>query len=171
MDIKDLSVLVLPGDELEILVEMYKPLEEVKELERLRLILSKALGYGISADYGLGNCLASKIISFRKANRFASLTDVSSLANSENKVSGDSYSFGERGNVNFAAICDGMGIGKKANRESGIAIELLEKLMEINMDRPMIIRTINSFLRAKSNDEIFTTLDLSFIDLYTGKLK
>jgi stage II sporulation protein E len=171
MDIKDLSVLVLPGDELEILVEMYKPLEEVKELERLRLILSKALGYGISADYGLGNSLASKIISFRKANRFASLTDVSSLANSENKVSGDSYSFGERGNVNFAAICDGMGIGKKANRESGIAIELLEKLMEINMDRPMIIRTINSFLRAKSNDEIFTTLDLSFIDLYTGKLQ
>ena len=39
------------------------------------------------------------------------------------------------------------------------------------MDRPMIIRTINSFLRAKSNDEIFTTLDLSFIDLYTGKLQ
>ena len=87
MDIKDLSVLVLPGDELEILVEMYKPLEEVKELERLRLIPVKGLGYGISADYGLGNSLASKIISFRKANRFASLTDVSS-PNSENKVSG-----------------------------------------------------------------------------------
>ena len=64
-----------------------------------------------------------------------------------------------------------MGIGRKANIESSIAIELLEKLMEINMNKNIIIRTINSVLRAKSNDEIFTTLDLGFIDLYTGKLQ
>ena len=43
--------------------------------------------------------------------------------------------------------------------------------MEINMDKSLIIRTINSFLRIKSNDERFTTLDLGFIDLYTGKLQ
>lgn len=35
----------------------------------------------------------------------------------------------------------------------------------------MIIKTINSVLRAKSNDEIFTTLDLGFVDLYTGRLQ
>lgn len=171
IEIEDLSLINLPDDQLEILVEMPKPLSEVSQVEKIRNILSEALGFNISADYVLGNKITSNIIKYRKVNRFTSLTDVTTLSNSENKVSGDSYSFGEMGNVNFAAICDGMGIGKKANRESSIAIELLEKLMEMNMDKSMIIRTLNSFLRAKSNDEIFTTLDLGFIDLYTGKLQ
>lgn len=39
------------------------------------------------------------------------------------------------------------------------------------MNKNMIIKTINSVLRAKSNDEIFTTLDLGFVDLYTGRLQ
>lgn len=170
-EILDLSVIDLPGDHLEILVEMQSPVHSTSEIERLKGIISDALGFNISVDYILGDTSSSRIIRFRKENRFTVLTDVTTLANSENRVSGDSYSFGEMGNMNFTAICDGMGIGKKANRESSIAIELLEKLMEINMDKSMIIRTINSFLRAKSNDEIFTTLDLGFIDLYTGKLQ
>lgn len=171
VDIVDLSVIDLPEESLEILVEMNRPLNNTSEIEQIRGIISEALGFNISADYVLGDKTNSKIIRFRKENRFTTLTDVATLANSENKVSGDSYSFGEMGNMNFVSICDGMGIGKKANRESGITIQLLEKLMEINMDKSVIIRTINSFLRAKSNDEIFTTLDLGFIDLYTGKLQ
>ena len=43
--------------------------------------------------------------------------------------------------------------------------------METNINKDTSIRTINSVLRAKSDDEIFTTLDLGFIDLYTGKLQ
>ena len=171
VEILDLSVIDLPGDHLEILVEMHGPVHSTSEIEKMKGIISDALGFNISVDYILGDKSSSRIIRFRKENRFTALTDVTTLANSENRVSGDSYSFGEMGNMNFTAICDGMGIGKKANRESSIAIELLEKLMEINMDKSMIIRTINSFLRAKSNDEIFTTLDLGFIDLYTGKLQ
>ena len=171
IEIADLSVIEMPGENLEILVEMNNTINNTSEIDKIKGIISEALGFNISVDYILGNKVSSKIIRFRKENRFAALTDVATLANSENKVSGDSFSFGEQGNMNFTAICDGMGIGKKANRESGIAIQLLEKLMEINMDKSMIIRTINSFLRAKSNDEIFTTLDLGFIDLYTGKLQ
>ena len=171
ISIADLSVIQLPEDNLEILIEMQNPINDTSEIEKIRDIISVALGFNISTDYIIGNKVSSKIIKFKKENRFTTLTDVTSLANSENKVSGDSYSFGEMGNINFTAICDGMGIGKKANRESSVAIELLEKLMEINMDKTMIIRTINSFLRTKSNDEIFTTLDLGFIDLYTGRLQ
>ena len=171
IDIVDLSVIDLPEEGLEILIEMNHPFNSTLELEKLRELISEALGFNISIDYVLGNKVSSKIIRFRKENRFTTLTDVSTLANSENIVSGDNYSFGVIGNVNFAAICDGMGIGRKANRESGITIQLLEKLMEINMDKSVIVRTINSFLKAKSNDEIFTTLDLGFIDLYTGKLQ
>ncbi len=171
INIVDLSVVQLPGDNLEVLVEMRNPINSTSEIEEMRGLISEALGFNISTDYVLGNNVRSKILKFKKNNRFTTLTEVSTAANSENKVSGDSYSFGEMGNTNFIAISDGMGIGKKANRESSVAIDLLEKLMEINMDKSMIIRTINSFLRSKSNDEIFTTLDLGFLDLYTGKLQ
>lgn len=171
IEIADLSVIEMPGENLEILVEMNNTINNTSEIDKIKGVISEALGFNISVDYILGNKVSSKIIRFGKVNRFATLTDVAAMSNSENKVSGDSFSFGEQGNMNFIAICDGMGIGKKANRESGIAIQLLEKLMEINMDKSMIIRTLNSFLRAKSNDEIFTTLDLGFIDLYTGKLQ
>lgn len=99
------------------------------------------------------------------------MTKVSMLDNSDNRMSGDSYTFGETSKNTFMAISDGMGVGKKASRESSIAMELLEKMMDTNMSKNMAIRTINSVLRIKSNDEIFTTLDLGFIDLYTGKLQ
>lgn len=171
IDIKDLMVLSLPEDYLEILVELPTTIKDIRQVERLRKIISNALGYKLSLGYTLANNTSSNIIRFRKANRYTSLTEVASLPNSNNQLSGDNYSFGEIGNTNYIAICDGMGTGKKASRESSIAIELLEKLMEINMDKSLIIRTINSFLRIKSNDERFTTLDLGFIDLYTGKLQ
>ncbi len=171
ISINDLTVIQLPEEDLEILVEMQNPITSTSEIEKIRNIISQAIGFNISTDYILGNNTDSRNIKFKKENRFTTLTDVTTVANSENKVSGDSYSFGEIGNTNFTAICDGMGIGKKASRESSVAIELLEKLMEIKMDKTMIVRTINSFLRSKSKDEIFTTLDLGFIDLYTGKLQ
>ena len=141
----DLSVIQLPGDNLELLVEMQY--NSSAEVEKLKDVISRAIGYSLSADYVLNNKISSSIIKFTKEKRYSTLTDVISLANSENKVSGDSYSYGEIGNTNFIALSDGMGIGKKANRESSVAIDLLEKLMEISMDKSMIIRTINSFLR------------------------
>lgn len=171
ISINDLTVIQLPEENLEILVEMQNPITNTSEIEKIRNIISQAIDFNISTDYILGNNTDSRNIRFKKENRFTTLTDVTTLANSENKVSGDSYSFGAIGNTNFAALCDGMGIGRKASRESSVAIELLEKLMEIKMDKTMIVRTINSFLRSKSKDEIFTTLDLGFIDLYTGRLQ
>lgn len=169
IQIVDLSVIEFPGDNLEFLVEMQY--NSSADIEKLKDVISEAIGYNLSADYALNNRTGRNIIKLTKEKRYTTLTDVISLASSENKVSGDSYSYGEIGNTNFIALSDGMGIGKKASRESSVAIDLLEKLMELNMDKSVIIRTINSFLRAKSNDEIFTTLDLGFLDLYTGKLQ
>ncbi len=119
------------------------------------------------------NSLSSKRQRFKllKSNRFSAITKMATMGNSENKISGDNFTFGEIDNIHYSALSDGMGIGRKANEESKVAISLLEKLMEANIDKDIILKTINSVLRTKSNDEIFTTLDLSFIDLYLGKLQ
>ncbi|OLS03003.1 stage II sporulation protein E [Tissierella creatinophila DSM 6911] len=172
MDIASLSVIELQKGEKEVLVEMASNIESFETIEAVRKEVTKNLGFPLSTDYTLGNLNGDKR-SFKlvRKKRFNSLTTISKSSNSEDEICGDSYTFGERENIHFSAISDGMGIGKKAHKESSIAIELLEKLMDINMDKNLIIKTLNSVLRAKSTDEIFTTLDLSFIDLYTGKLQ
>src|SRR5699024_2803011 len=82
-----------------------------------------------------------------------------------------SYTVGERKNTYFNALSDGMGIGLKANKESAAAISILEKCLEAGFNEEIILKTINSMLVLKSNDEIFTTLDISLLDLYSGKLQ
>src|SRR5690606_12896233 len=99
------------------------------------------------------------------------LTEIVSKTNYYNEVSGDNYTFGEGENSYFVALSDGMGIGRKANNESSIAINLLEKFLEAKFDKELALKTINSILMLKSNDEVFTTFDISLIDLYSGKLQ
>lgn len=172
MNIESLSVVELEKGNTEVLVEMDSNIESIETIEAVRKEVSKNLGFPLSTDYTLGNLNGDKKnFKLVRKKKFDSLTTISRSSNSEDEICGDSYTFGERGNIHFSAISDGMGIGKKAHKESSVAIELLEKLMDINMDKNLIIKTLNSVLRAKSTDEIFTTLDLSFIDLYTGKLQ
>ncbi len=52
-----------------------------------------------------------------------------------------------------------------------MAINLLEKFLEAKFDKELALKTINSILMLKSNDEMCTTLDISMIDLYSGKLQ
>lgn len=172
VDFSDLTVVQIPGRDLEILIDMNLCKNPKEEMERMKEIISESLGYPIKIDFTYGGISHDKsTIKITRSNRFASLTKIAQQPNSEDLVSGDNYTFGEMNNTSFLAISDGMGSGKKANVESSVAIELLEKLMETNMNKNMIIKTINSVLRAKSNDEIFTTLDLGFVDLYTGRLQ
>lgn len=171
-NISSLTVAEMPREELEIIIDLNNKETTMNHVENIKSIVSKNLGFPLSSDFVFGNTKENKkMLKLTRSSRFASLTKVSSESNSENRVSGDNYTYGEIDGTAFLAISDGMGIGKKANVESSIAIELFEKLMETNMNKNMIIKTINSVLRAKSDDEIFATLDLGFIDLYTGKLQ
>lgn len=172
LDVKSLKVAELEKDDFEILVQLDFTEDLSDDMEKVKSIVSKNLGYPLASDYTYSNINKDKRkFKLVRTNRYSSLTKVTRASNSENKVSGDNYTFGEKNNINFLAISDGMGIGKKANIESSTAIELFEKLMEVNLDKETSIKTINSVLRTKSNDEIFTTMDMGFIDLYTGKLQ
>lgn len=170
--VQDITVAELEKDNIEILVDFNKEYNINENIERVRGIVSNSLGYPLSSNYIYSNDKnRSKTFKLIRSNTFQSLTKVCSTSNSEGCISGDNYTFGEVDNISFVAISDGMGIGKKADVESSTAINLLEKLMEANFDKEMAIKTINSVLRTKSNDEIFTTMDMGFVDLYSGKLQ
>jgi len=87
-------------------------------------------------------------------------------------VSGDSYDGVDLGNGKYVlAISDGMGNGQRAREESQAAIKLLKTLLQAGLSEDTAIKTINAALMLRSNEEIFATLDLAFINLFNGDTK
>ncbi len=84
-------------------------------------------------------------------------------------ISGDSAGHFE---TDDGALClllsDGMGCGSAAQRESAMAVRLLERFLRAGIDAPPALKTLNSALalRAESTDS-FTTVDLLMLSLQT----
>jgi stage II sporulation protein E len=97
-------------------------------------------------------------------------TGVASAAKDGRLLCGDSFTALDVGNGKFAvAVSDGMGNGERAMQESSAAIRLLQQLLKAGFDEQLAIKTVNSVLLLRSKDEVFTTLDLALIDLFTAK--
>ena len=89
------------------------------------------------------------------------------------KFTGDSYSYGRTKDGNYiTVISDGMGSGPEAGLESKVSVEIIEKFMDVGFDEKIAIDAVNAIMSIKfSEDEKFSTLDMSKIDLYTGNAK
>lgn len=86
-------------------------------------------------------------------------------------VSGDAGAWfkNDDGNL-FVLLCDGMGSGPDAHRESTLAIRLLEKFLRAGVEPEDALRTLNSALALRGETEGgFTTIDLFQLDLFTGE--
>ncbi len=86
-------------------------------------------------------------------------------------VSGDSHTFMElKYGKYMLALSDGMGSGGKAREESAASVELFEDFMEAGFDRDLALEQINSLLLMKAgNEDIFATMDICNVDLYSGR--
>ena len=65
-------------------------------------------------------------------------------------------------------ISDGMGSGTKARESSQIAVKMLGRLLSTGFDKETSIEMINNTISANTTDEIFATLDIMVLDLYSG---
>lgn len=171
VDIDCITVAEFDND-FEIYVEVSNGSKVKNSLENIIGLASEVVGIPLGGDYMINN-INKEVNSYRlkKANRYNAITRAAKSNESQNSVSGDSFTFGEEKNTYFAALSDGMGVGKKASFESSVAISLLEKFLEAGFNIDIALRSINSILMLKSKEESFTTLDIGAIDLYTGKLK
>ena len=87
-------------------------------------------------------------------------------------VSGDSYICKTLSDGRYIIILsDGMGKGEAAAMESSLAVKTLANLIEAGFDVEIALRTLNSILLLKSEDEIFSTVDIGIFDKTSGKLK
>lgn len=84
-------------------------------------------------------------------------------------VSGDNYSFLEMDNGQLAMmLSDGMGSGSMACKESELVLELLEKFLEAGFSKETALKMMNSAMVIRGEDDLYSTVDICSLDLYTG---
>lgn len=84
---------------------------------------------------------------------------------------GDSFSVFHHDNLHYLAISDGMGQGKMAETESKLTLEVLSKLILNGIGLKDTIDSVNSLLKIKNRNDVFTTLDLCNINLASARMK
>ncbi|MGM0409804.1 MAG: SpoIIE family protein phosphatase [Bacillota bacterium] len=85
--------------------------------------------------------------------------------------SGDSYIYKPLANgLDLLALSDGMGIGKKAAKDSQSTIKLLSSLINAGFSRKVAIETVNSILCMRKGEDKFTTLDIMFFNTFNAEI-
>lgn len=85
-------------------------------------------------------------------------------------VSGDSFSFLEKEDGELVlSLSDGMGSGERACKESEMVVDLLERFVEAGFTKETAIKMLNSAMVIHGEDDQYSTVDISSIDLYTGE--
>ncbi len=168
--VDDVNIVNLDPGKVEI--EVVQPTQGAyeKSARVIAPLLSGIIGENITVSKVIGGPAGPCTSIFTSARLFHVNTAVSTVARDGRIVSGDTHTSMDLGNGRFAvAVSDGMGNGERAKRESRAAIELLKKLLKAGFDEKLAIRTVNSTLLLRSKEEMFTTLDMALIDLFTAK--
>lgn len=70
----------------------------------------------------------------------------------------------------YVLLCDGMGSGPAANRESSLAVRLLEQFLKAGVETEHALSILNSALSLRGEETGgFTTVDLLRLDLFSGR--
>lgn len=113
-----------------------------------------------------GEC---RTVHFTEKAVFQVLHGVAKVPKEKERVSGDNYVCCPEENGKFAlCLSDGMGSGMEACKESEMVVELLEQFLESGFTDETAAKLVNSALVLKRQDDMFSTMDLCTIDLYTG---
>ncbi|WP_246476481.1 stage II sporulation protein E [Salicibibacter cibi] len=108
-------------------------------------------------------------VTFASAKTYVVDTGSATVAQGGAWISGDNYAAMQLGFGKFAvAISDGMGNGRRAHRESSETLQLLQNILKSGIDEGVAIQSMNSLLSLRADDEMFSTLDLTIIDLQTA---
>lgn len=96
-------------------------------------------------------------------------TAVLQLPQSGSKVNGDSVTVFVSDNRKFYAIAaDGMGSGSEAQYESASSLRLLTSFLKSGLSVKTALGILNSALCLNLNNEMYSTIDLLCVDLYTA---
>lgn len=72
-------------------------------------------------------------------------------------------------NTQTFALCDGMGHGDKASETSKNAVKMIESFYRAGIESSIVLSLVNKLLKLGAED-MFSTLDISVLDMQTGGL-
>jgi stage II sporulation protein E len=156
--------------EIEIIHQYTKGFDECRKI--IAPLLSEILGENIAVknETALERREGYSTVLFGSAKEFEVETGIAGAAKGGDLLSGDSFSTIELGNGKFAvALSDGMGNGERARAESSTALSILQQLLQSGMDEKLAIKSVNSVLMLRSSDEVYATVDVALIDLYSAQ--
>ncbi len=108
-------------------------------------------------------------IQFVERTNFQVLYGIEKAVKGREQISGDNFSLYHCREGQFiAALSDGMGSGVEAYKESELVVDLLEQFLEAGFTKETAVRMINSALMVRADGQVFSTIDISSLDLYTG---
>lgn len=155
--------------EIEIIHQYTKGFDECRKI--IAPLLSDILGEHIAvkkeefSEKNEGYCT----VTFGSAKEYEVETGIAGAAKGGDILSGDSFSTVELGNGKFVvALSDGMGNGERARAESSTALTILQQLLASGMDEKLAIKSVNSVLLLRSPDEMYATVDMALVDLYSA---
>lgn len=156
-------------------VEMVIPSNKYNEAEKIIApLLSTILNESIVLKHveSIRTPNGETRVLFGSTNAFILEQGAAHTAKGGKWLSGDSFSTMPLGDGKYAmAISDGMGNGRRAHIESEETIGLLKRILQSGIAEKVAIKSINSVLSLRSNEEMFATLDLAVIDLQEGAAK
>ena len=79
-------------------------------------------------------------------------------------MSGDSYSYAGKSDKYYTVLCDGIGSGEMAFSESNGTVGMLSRFLYTDFTEEQTLKTLNSLLMLKFDDERYVTFDMHIID-------
>ena len=154
---------------LEITIPLYK-LSRI-DMTELTLALSDICGreFALPSRRNRTDCSAT-VMTFTEKAAYTVKWGATQYGNAGSRLCGDSYSYvdSRSGRVNVI-LSDGMGSGGAAAVDSTMTAELLKRLIEAGVSMDAALKLVNSALLVKSGEESLATIDITGLDLYTGR--
>ncbi|MBP3579607.1 MAG: SpoIIE family protein phosphatase [Lachnospiraceae bacterium] len=169
---REIETFYRPGKGRELAVRLRcDSMRKTMSMRLVERLLSEQLGFPVKAAACSRSYLSEEEqeLVFREMPGYYGITGVARMKKEEQKVSGDSFSFFYEEEGEMAMILsDGMGSGEKAAKESESVLLLLERMLAAGFKEETAIRLINSVLALRAEQNMFATLDISRINLYSG---
>lgn len=106
----------------------------------------------------------------RQREPLSALAGVAGRKKAGETVSGDACAwFKDDSGHLYLLLCDGMGSGREARKESDFAIDLLEKLLRAGFSAENALKTLDQTFSLRLDEALgFSTVDLLVLDLFSG---
>lgn len=151
------------------IIDIY--IDDILETSKINII-EKKLTQVLKEDIVLNEEISiGKKLSFVSDDKYVMAIGTSETIKNKSNISGDSMlNIRLKDGKYLIAISDGMGSGEEAKKSSTHALRLLENLLLSGFDKTTSLDLINTAL-INQNNEIFATLDIAIVDLYTGTIE